>query len=184
MRTLFALTASALALAACSGDEAADGDVPADTEIVEGGVEQGEIPAQPLRPGLWELDESVGEVAEAGMRTEEEAEIEADPVRRGAARTVCLPDDYADRPHPDFWASGGNNCSYADFAMIDGELEGALECNATPGSLTLAFDGEYTDTGFDLAMTATRSGEGEDVTVNGRLAGRWLRGCEADEAAR
>lgn len=184
MRHLILLTASAMALAACSGDEVADGDVPADTEVVEDGVEIGEVPAQPLRPGLWELDESVGAVAEAGMRGEEESEIEADPARRGAARTVCLPADYADRPHPDFWASDRNACSYGDFAMADGALEGTLTCNATPGTLTLDFDGDYSETGFDLAMTATRSGEGQDVTVNGRLEGRWLRACDAEEATR
>lgn len=183
MRTLILLTAAA-ALAACSAESETDlpADTPADTEVVEGGVEQGEVPARPLRPGLWEIAESVADVDAPPLRDREVAEMEDAP--GAAARTLCLPDDYADRPHPDFWAGEGNACAYEEFAMIGGELEGRLSCNATPGTLTLAFDGEYDATRFDLAMTAARSGEGADTAVEGRVRGRWLRACEADERVR
>lgn len=167
-------------LAACGGNINED-DAP-DTEVVENGGEVAEIDAQPLRPGLWALSETIGEVDQATMRGSEEAEIEEDPARRGAVRSICLPDDYADRPHPDFWAGSENACQYDDFTMADGELTATLTCNATPGTITLTLNGDYSATGFDLAMTTARRGTGsEDVTVNGRLEGEWMEACDPEE---
>ena len=172
MRTTALAMLPALALAAC-GDA---GTPPVD----EGATAQLPL-VQPLRPGEWELDETVGEVDQATMRAAEEAAIEEDPATQGSARTVCLPADYADRPPPAFWAEHETPCEYRAWQLADGRLEASLVCNATPGTLTIALEGELSDTAFDLATTATRSGTGsDDVTVHGRTRGRWLGPCDGD----
>lgn len=176
MRSPLLPFAAAAALAGCGGDP--DQTVPPSTEVVEDGVETGRTPAQPLRPGLWEIEEHAGDVSQATMRAEEAEEIEG----TSTARTVCLPANYSDRPHADFWGGADNACAYDRFRMADGELEAALSCNATPGTITIALDGTYSETGFDLAATTTRSGSGDDVTVNGRLLGSWRDDCTAEEA--
>ncbi|MBC2776464.1 DUF3617 domain-containing protein [Parasphingopyxis marina] len=168
------------ALAGCGDSEP---EMPYETELVENRVQTGELAEQPLRPGLWSLSETIGEVDQATMSGAQEAEIEADGDRRGNARTICLPVEYADRPPAEFWAGSGNACQYDEFRMADDALTARLTCNATPGSITLALDGSYSETGFDLAITTMRTGTGsENITVNGRLEGEWRRECTAEEA--
>lgn len=176
-RFAIALT-SALALAACQSGPAGETDqVPED----EGADEVVGALLQPLRPGLWELRETVGDVASATISSEEREEIEADPANRGAARTVCLPPDYADRPPAAFWAGNETPCSYDEVTMTGGVVTATISCNATPGSLTLTIDGEYDETALDVASTSARRGTGaDDVTVNGRIRGEWRGECEAE----
>lgn len=172
------LSLACVALLAGCGDSGSDDAVQLDPDPRE----PESMATQPLRPGLWELSETIGEVDQATMRAREEAEIEEDGHRRGETRTVCLPADYADRPPVEFWSGAGNVCAYDRFDAVEGDLGAALSCNATPGTVSVALDGAYGATEFDLAMTVTRTGTGdENITVDGRLEGEWLGECPVAE---
>lgn len=178
MRLPMIPAACALILAGC-GESPDEETVQLDPDTREPAA----MATQPLRPGLWALSETIGEVDQTAMREEQEAEIEEDGDQRGEARTVCLPLDYADRPPAQYWSGDDNICDYDDFSAADGAISATLSCNATPGTLTVTIDGDYGATAFDTAMTVTRSGTGDDdITVSGRLEGEWLGECpDADE---
>lgn len=178
MRSYVVIALGAFALSGCGSNA---GGVAQETDVIENGRQVGEHLAQPLRPGLWELAETIGEVDQTAMPHADELEVEDDGARRASARTVCLPAAYADRPQSTFWAGSGNACDYDRFEMADGALASSLSCNATPGTLTIALDGRYDATHFDLATTTARRDTGaDDITVNGRLEGHWLGECDAD----
>jgi len=133
-----------------------------------------------IQPGLWEVRSEVVSVSAPGLPlVTRNRMIGPRPTARN-----CITPEQAARPNSNF-LSGGNtgNCTYRDFSMDGGRMQGAMTCrNEDPPGITEArMDGTHRPGGYDMTMRMeTQLPGGGVMQVETRTQGRRLGECPAN----
>ena len=181
---LIAAAAAALASTAGCGD-------PETTRNMSANEVAAELRNVRIEPGLWESTTQVVNVTAPNLPVQARDAMmnrPATPVRN------CITPEQAERPDANFFNSAQNsNCSYRDFSMRGGRLQGSMTCTGggMPGTMTTTMNGEYGPQSYDMTMRMQTAGmpQGADLTIEARTRGRRIGDCPAggeqeDEEAR
>lgn len=161
------LAAFCLAVAACGQPREARNMT--DEEVA------GQLQAMRIEPGLWELSSEVTDVSAPDLPHE---------VRQGMigprSRTRhCITPAQAERPSANFLAGRAESeCSYRDFRVGDGRIEGAMNCP----DATARMRGSYGPAGYDMRMEMTSPmSDGATMELVVRSRGRRIGECQENE---
>jgi hypothetical protein len=169
--------AALLALAACGrGPEPEGRDMTAE-EVA------GELAAVQIEPGLWEATSEVINVSAPNLPRE----VMTQMVGRETSVRNCITPEQAARPDANFLtAQEGSNCTYSDFSMRNGRLQGVMTCSGggLPGEMRTTMNGQYGPRSYDITMRMETSGmpQGADMTIEARTTGRRVGACPEDGA--
>lgn len=99
----------------------------------------------------------------------------------GKPRTfnACLTPEQAAKPGPEFFGEQQKGCTYEHFSMADGKLDAKLVCKPDGGGrgVTMTMSGNFTATGYDLAMASNGDGGGNPVSMKMKVSGKRLGEC-------
>ncbi|HJQ17339.1 MAG TPA: DUF3617 domain-containing protein [Allosphingosinicella sp.] len=141
------------------------------------GTQQAEAPAEiKLQPGQWEM-------------TTEITNLAVPQSKQAAAKPItisnCITADQIDRPQPSIFASSKGNCSYDNFYMSNGHLNGSVKC-ALPdgaGSVATSIDGSYTASTMTASVQTMNSVGGvANSQMSAKLSGRRIGECTTPPA--
>jgi Protein of unknown function (DUF3617) len=182
LRMYWMLTAGLLALAACggSGDKeggnaSADASAAGGSGSSGGSVAGGDASVQ-LDPGEWE---TVVEMTKIEGLPKEAAGMFGGG-KKVTTRYCVTPED-ARETNPKLF-TGKDNCERKDFSVSGGRIRGTLSCSGgdMPGKVTMAMEGEYASTSYDVRQTMTTEAQGMTMRMESHVTGRRLGECSAE----
>lgn len=177
INTLIA-AAGLLALAACGGGDTESGNAAGGGTAESAASGGGGGEAVRLEPGQWEMSFEVTEVSAPGM-PEGAADMMKTP--RQTVKS-CVSEEEANKPDADFFQpKQESNCKTEGFAMKDGRINGTVTCQGTggQGATKVTMDGTYGGTAFDMTSRTEMKGEGMEMTMVMKSAGRRIGECPA-----
>ncbi len=129
-----------------------------------------------IEPGLWEVRSAVIDVSAPNLPVDVRRRMVGP--RRGLRN--CVTPAQAARPGANFLAGRrSRDCSYRDFAMANGRLQGTMTCP----DVAVTMDGRYGPQAFDLRMMMTsRMPDGATMRVDVATRGRRIGRCEEGES--
>jgi len=135
-----------------------------------------------IRPGLWESTSEVLNVTAPNLPREVQNRM------KGPSTTTrhCITAEQASRPDANFLATRQENCTYRDFSMRDGRMQGTMTCSSgdMPGEATAAMSGQYGPESYDMRMRMEMEGPADStMTIETRASGRRLGECPAEGEA-
>lgn len=186
MLRIMAATA-ALALAACEGQQeagnaAANGAAAAagGNAATSSGGDAGTAGAAmvEMRPGQWEttvevlrLDMANVPGMPAGM---------TQPLPPPQTIRSCVTPEQARRPDADMFAGGNQaGCTYENFSMTGGRIQGAVTCNSSGTTVRSTFNGSFGAESMQVESESQVSANGVTVDTATRVTGRRLGDCPA-----
>ena len=179
--------AALLALAACGGGEAdgtADSANMANTEGAagaggEGGASQAASEVR-MQPGEWEVTQQTVNVSAPGMPAGAADMLKTPPM----TVKTCITEEQAGKPGADvFTGKKDPNCTHEGFDAGGGKVSGTITCKGDTGNVTMAMDGEFGATEFNVDMKTTTDAGAAKMTMEMRSSGRRIGECPAGKAA-
>ena len=163
-RSLLAL--SALAGAAACGEEAEE---PRNMSAAEVAATLSDIR---IEPGLWELTSEVADVRAPDLPRE----VRTRMIGPRSSLRHCITPEQAEAPSANFLAlRADSECTYRDFALVDGRLTGAMTCP----NVTATMQGQYAPQAYDMRMEMeSPMPSGATMTLQVRAHGRRIGECE------
>lgn len=169
---------AALLLVSCGGQDQAGN---ASTEgneaaTASGGDGGGGAAAASFEPGQWETTTAVTRLNMAGMP----AGV-TPPMPPQTTISYCMTPDKARRPDANFLtgSSEGSGCSYTDFTMSGGRIQGIVQCNQQGTSMRTAMSGRFTATGYEMTQQVQVTAGGITTDMESRTTGRRVGDCPA-----
>lgn len=165
------MSAALLGLAACGSggdgnEKAAEG---------KSGAGKPAIAEVRLKPGQWEITHEIVSMEAPGMPEGAMAGL------AGKKTTMrnCVTPEQAARPNADFFAAKDNGCSYKDFTMAGGRIQGTMTCSAkdSPGAMTMVMNGRYGGESYDMEVEMKTDSNAGSMTMKSRGAGRRIGEC-------
>lgn len=170
---------AALLLVSCgSQDPAGDGSAAGNEAAAAsgGGDGGGSGAAASFEPGQWETTTEVTRLNMAGMP----AGV-TPPMPPPTTISYCMTPDKARRPDANFLtgSSEGSGCSYTDFTMSGGRIQGTVQCNQQGTSMRTAMSGQFTATGYEMTQQVQVTAGGITTDMESRTTGRRVGDCPA-----
>lgn len=169
------------ALAGCSGD---GGGEQASRNMSRNEV-AGELSNVRIEPGQWELTSRITNVTAPDMPRELISQMtRPNPIIRN-----CITPEQAASPNTNFLTAQQNsNCTYRDFSMRGGRMQGTMSCTAPPegqagpprrARMTATMDGQYGPQSYDLTMHMETPNpmSGGTMRISTRTQGRRVGPC-------
>lgn len=133
-----------------------------------------------VEPGLWESVTRIVSVSAPNLPVEARNSM----MRPSAPRRNCITPEQAARPDANFFNSAQNSdCTYRDFTMRGGRMQGTMTCTGggMPGTMTTSMTGEYGPRSYDITLRMQTGGmpQGGDMTFVARTRGRHVGECPA-----
>ena len=133
-----------------------------------------------VEPGLWESTTRIVDVSGRNLPVE----LRNQMLGERTTRRNCITPEQAERPDANFFTVQQNqNCSYRDFTMRGGRLEGSMTCTqaGAPGEMTTRMSGEYGPERYDMTLRMETSGMPADanLVIEARTEGRRVGDCPA-----
>lgn len=174
MRHHYILAAALLAAAGCGERQEAGRNMSANEVAAE-------LRNVQIQPGLWEATSRVVDVSAPNLPVQLRDQMIARPA---TSRRNCITPEQAARPDANFFMSQAQaNCSYRDFSMRNGRLQGTMSCTGggMPGTMTTTMAGAYGPASYDMTMRMQTTGmpQGADMTIEARTTGRRVGDCPA-----
>jgi len=154
--------------ASAGGDEAA---------VANAGTDgAGSTAAASFQPGQWETTTEVTRLSMAGMP----AGV-TPPMPPPTTISYCMTPDKARRPDANFLtgSSEGSGCSYTDFTMSGGRIQGTVQCTQQGTSMRTAMNGQFTATSYEMNQQVQVSAGGITTDMESRTTGRRIGDCPA-----
>lgn len=133
-----------------------------------------------ITPGLWEATNIIESVRAPMLPDEVKGRMEG---RRTTVRN-CITPEQAARPNAAFLTAQENSqCSYRDFSMRNGRMQGMMTCQggALPGEMRMEMEGRYGPESYDVAMDMEAAGlPGGAMTIKARTTGRRIGACDGE----
>jgi Protein of unknown function (DUF3617) len=137
----------------------------------------GELAAMRIEPGLWELTTEVVGVSAPNLPVEVRNRMLGPRTRT----RNCISAEQAARPSANFLAGReDSDCTYRDFAMVEGRLRGTMTCPAEDGGgpVTARMDGRYRPESYEMRMVMeSPMPTGVTMTLDIRNRGRRIGAC-------
>lgn len=130
-----------------------------------------------ISPGLWESSTEVVDVTAPNLPREIQRRMKAPKSRE----RHCITPEQAARPDANFLATRQSDCTYQDFSMRDGRMQGTMICSGRglPGPATARMEGEYGSDRYDMRMRMEMSGPADArMTIVTRASGRRIGDCD------
>ena len=160
-----------LPLAACGGSEDKSGQMSADQVAKE-------MAKMKMEPGQWEATNEILSASAPGIPPESLRQMV------GQKNTVsnCVTAEEAAKPSAAFLAGQKNSdCSYQDFSLDDGKMQGAISCTGgqLPGKLMMKMQGEYSPSRYQMNMDMKAAGlpGGLTMDIKARTTARRVGSC-------
>ena len=168
-----ASAAALIAVAGCGERQAEDRNMTANEVAAE-------LRNVQVEPGLWESTTQVVSVSAPNLPVQARDTM----MRPSPPRRNCITPEQAARPDANFFNSAQNsNCSYRDFTMRGGRMQGTMTCTGggMPGTMTTNMTGEYGPRSYDITLSMRTEGmpQGGDMTIVARTRGRHVGECPA-----
>jgi hypothetical protein len=166
------LSSLALTLAACSG-EAPEGRNMSVNEVAA------ELASIRIDPGLWESRSEVLDVTAPNLPREVQNRMKGPP----QVTRHCISEEQAARPDANFLATQRDNCTYRDFAMREGRIEGSMICQGgdITGEARATMNGRYGPDRYEMRMRMEMDGPADaTMVIETRASGRRIGECPAE----
>jgi hypothetical protein len=136
-----------------------------------------------ITPGLWESRSEVLNVTAPNLPREiqNRMKTKSNPTRH------CISPEQAARPDANFLASRRDNCTYRDFTMRGGRMQGNMVCTGgdMPGEARATMSGRYDAQSYDMRMQMELAGPADStMTIETRASGRRLGDCPPEGEAK
>lgn len=180
-RTLTAVAACTLALAACGGPEVDKTNASA-AEVAEA-VADADGADLKLAAGRWESNLEITEMNAPGMPPEMAQAMKG---MLGEAQTfaTCLTPEEAAKPTGDFFNKDAENCTYEQFRMGNGRIDAKMTCSQEGNKMTMAMAGTYSPKAYDMAMESQMAGGGQaGMSMKMKVKSAHVGACRGDEDA-
>lgn len=133
-----------------------------------------------IKAGLWESTSEVLNVTAPNLPREVQNRM------KGSAQATrhCITEEQASRPDANFLATQRDNCTYQDFSMRGGRIEGRMTCSGGEmgGQATAVMSGNYGPENYDMRMRMEMEGpEDSTMTIETRASGRRVGECGEGE---
>lgn len=167
MRTSIAAAAALLLVACGSRDKAGN-------SSAEGGAGSGPAAGASFQPGQWEVTSQVTRMTIPNMPPGVAA-----PTPPPTTVRYCMTAAQASRPDANFLTGGGQagGCTYSDFSMAGGHLQGNIQCNQQGTTMHTAMTGDFTATGYEITQRTQVNAGGISTDVESRTTGRRVGDC-------
>ena len=158
---------------------------PADPASVDPGTVASKVSAADPKPqpGRWETTIRMDAVEMPNLPPEARAMMQH---QAGTARmfATCLTPDQAARPAAGLFNQGASGCTYDQFTMADGRLDGSMTCQQGAQTIHITLAGNY---GPDMYEVHTRSRinlpGGQPLTSSVSMTAHRAGDCRGDEPA-
>ena len=131
-----------------------------------------------IDPGLWEVTSTVTGASGPNLPRAAQARI------KGHRRTLrnCITPGQAARPEANFLRiQEDGRCTYRDFSMRDGRVQGEMRCAGAgqPETVTTHMEGRHGPRAYEMRMHMVSTGmpEGGNITIETRTIGRRIGDC-------
>ncbi len=183
MRHAIAAAAISLSLASCgSGNEAGNagaGNIAENRETAAADGGSTGSGAAAFQPGQWEVR---AEVVRLDMRNVPNMPAGATPpMPPPTTITYCMTPEQAQRPDANSLTANtrDSGCTYQNFSMGNGRIQGIVQCNTQGAQMRTAIDGRFTATSYEMTQQAQVTTSGITTDMEARTTGRRLGDCPA-----
>ena len=177
---------AALALASCEGQQGA-GNAAANGAAAAGGNaataaggDAGTAGAAmvEMRPGQWETTIEVLRLNMANVPGMPAGMTQ--PLPPPTTVRSCVTPEQARRPNADMFAGGNQaGCTYENFSMTGGRIQGVVTCNSSGTTVRSTFNGSFGAESMQVDSESQVSANGVTVDTASRVTGRRLGDCPA-----
>lgn len=167
-----AVAIAALLMISCSGQEKG-GNEAAGNEA--GGSESGgTAAAASLQPGQWETRIEVTKMSVPNM-----PQGMSPPLPPPTSVSYCLTPEQAAQPNANFLTGSGESggCTYENFSMRNGRLQGTVQCNHEGATMRSTMDGSFSATSYEINSRAQTSMSGMTMEMETRTSARRTGDC-------
>ena len=171
---------AALLLAACGGqsgnEQAGNAAGGTETEAAGGGGGGGGAASVALQPGMWETTVEVVRMNMPNM-----PQGMATPTPPPTTISYCLTPEQAARPSADFLTGSGETggCTYENFSMENGRIQGTVSCNAQGTQMRSTLDGQFTPSSYEMNTQVQTTTGGMTMDMETRTSARRTGDCPA-----
>ena len=168
---------TALLLIGCGGsqDKTANGaaGAPAADASAAGAPAAGGAAAS-FQPGQWEVTTQVTRMNIPNMPAGA-----APPTPPPTTVRYCMTAAEASRPGANFLTGSGQSggCTYSDFSMTGGRLQGTVQCNQQGTTMRTTMTGQFSATSYEISQQAQIEAAGMRTEVESRTTGRRVGDC-------
>lgn len=174
------LSAAAIALLAGCSDAGADADGDGTITAEEVAKEMNEVT---LEPGQWENTVEIVDLDIDGLPEGVPAGAMDQMKGRTTTTKSCITPEQAQNPGAEFFAAQEKtNCEVKKFDMSGGAVSSEMSCKdmgGTPGEMTMAMDGQYGPSNYDMTMKMTGGAGGMTMNITAKSNGKRIGDCPA-----
>jgi hypothetical protein len=154
------------------GNEGADGNAAAAT----GTGDTTGAAAAAFQPGQWETTTQITRMNMAGLP----AGI-TPPMPPPTTVSYCMTPDQAGRPNAGFLIgkTEGGGCSYTDFSMSGGRLQGNIQCTQAGATTNITMNGQFSAESYEVTQQVQMNAGGVTTDMESRTTARRLGDCPA-----
>ncbi len=179
MKPFLIASAALIALAACGESQEQKTGPQSAQDVAK------ELSAMKMKPGQWEATNEILSATAPGLPESALRQM----VGQKTTVSNCVTPEQAARPDANFLAAQKNsNCTYQDFSMKNGRMNGTMTCSGgqVPGKMAMKMSGTYGPESYDMTMQMNASDMpgGMTMTVNARTLGRRTGECTGEGAAK
>jgi len=179
VKKLLVPVATICLLAGCSdrgADHDGDGKITADEVAAE-------MNRVTLEPGEWENTVEIVDVKIEGLPEGAPTGIMDSMKGKVTTSKSCITEEQAKNPGAEFFAAQEKtNCEVKKFDMSGGAVSSELSCSnmgGAPGSMTMAMDGQYGPSSYDMKMNMTGGASGMKMNISAKSNGKRIGDCPA-----
>ena len=179
MKNLLVSVAAICLIAGCSdngADRDGDGKITAD-EVAE------EMNRVTLEPGEWENTVEIVDVKIDGLPDGVPSSVMDSMKGKVTTSKSCITKEEAENPGAQFFAAQEKtNCEVKKFDMSGGAVSSEMSCSnmgGAPGSMTMAMDGQYGPSSYDMTMNMKGGASGMKMDITAKSIGKRIGACPA-----
>ena len=179
MKNLLVSVAAICLIAGCSdngADRDGDGKITAE-EVAE------EMNRVTLEPGEWENTVEIVDVKIDGLPDGVPAGVMDSMKGKVTTSKSCITKEEAENPGAQFFAAQEKtNCEVKKFDMSGGAVSSEMSCSnmgGAPGSMTMAMDGQYGPSSYDMTMNMNGGASGMKMNISAKSSGKRIGNCPA-----
>lgn len=179
MRTVagLAIVPLVLALAACGSKDS----IEAKNESVESVAKKVADSDLKPSPGRWESTMKIEKLDMPGMPPQMAAQMQQ-AMGREQVFSTCLTPEQASKPNGEFFQKAASGCTYQNFSMAGGHIEGTMTCKGQEGGITVTMKGDYAPDSYTMHTTSKiERGAAGAMTTSAVITSKRVGECTGKE---
>jgi hypothetical protein len=172
------VSVAALSLIAGCSDKGADHDGDGKITVEEVAEEMNRVT---LEPGEWENTVEIVDVKIDGLPDGMPANMMDSMKGKVTTSKSCITKEEAENPGAQFFAAQEKtSCEVKKFNMSGGAVSSEMACSnmgGTPGDMTMAMDGQYGPSSYDMTMNMHGGAKGMKMNISAKSSGKRIGDC-------